>query len=227
LRVAEKFAHVVFSASGASFRLETRKLYVLNHGIDTDSFRCPERKGLRSPLRIMVVGRVTPIKGQVGIIEAMRELKELGVSFMLTIIGEPTLASDAEYADKLKRVIERSRLGDRVVCLGGISHEKVAQYYCGSDITLNMVPTGGLDKTVLEAMAAGAIPLTSNEAFREHFGEYADVLIARRDDPKALARQVESIIERGDIGDIRSYLIHTAREKFDVTSLIERIRAVL
>ena len=39
LRLAEKFVHIIFTASAESFRLPSKKVIVTGHGIDTELFK--------------------------------------------------------------------------------------------------------------------------------------------------------------------------------------------
>ena len=46
-----------------------------------------------------------------------------------------------------------------------IPHTQIPEEYAQADLLVNCSPTGGLDKAVLEAMAAGCIVLVANKAF--------------------------------------------------------------
>ncbi len=65
LKLAEKFADVIFSASKESFRLPSRKLVVTGHGIDTDLFKPdPNRQSHDGTVRLLSVGRIAPVSPQ-------------------------------------------------------------------------------------------------------------------------------------------------------------------
>ena len=60
LRIAEFFANVVFTASEESFRLASKKVQVMGHGIDTDFFK-PNSATVREA-HLLSVGRLMPSK---------------------------------------------------------------------------------------------------------------------------------------------------------------------
>src|SRR3989344_6340172 len=110
LKLAEKFANTIFTASKESFRLPSKKIIVTGHGIDTDVFR-PTPKNVRDVrndgndgneqfeqakrsntsnnfIKILSVGRIAPVKNYETLIDAAKILKDSGVDFFVTIVGE-------------------------------------------------------------------------------------------------------------------------------------------
>lgn len=70
------------------------------------------------------------------------------------------------------------------------------EYFQNADILINAVPFGGLDKVVLEAMASGVIPLTSNSAFKNVFSEeIAENLIFEQNGEKSLKLKLKYILD--------------------------------
>jgi len=164
LRAAVLLARVVFTASRESFRLSSSKVRIMGHGIDVEAFACPARSA-SGVLRLVTVGRISKTKNTMLFLDVLQKLQERGIKAALTIVGAPATAVDAVYAQELtRRAQEHSELGVR---LAGLKpHAEVLPLLCESDIFLNASSTGSLDKAVLEAMAAGVVPVTSNEAFR-------------------------------------------------------------
>src|SRR3989344_6407479 len=79
LRIATLFAHVVFTASKESFRLRTKKLRVMGHGIDTDFFS-PDQTVARGDW-LLSVGRLMQSKRHDLVIRiAAKENKELRIA---------------------------------------------------------------------------------------------------------------------------------------------------
>lgn len=229
LRVAELLAHAIFTSSRSSFKLESGKLHVLGHGIDIQAFSCPEREKLFSkPLQIICVGRLMFIKNQRIVVEAMRILRDRNVPFLLTFIGPSgRTRADREYAESVRKKVSNHELGDVVSFAGSIPNEKMPARYCEADVAINMLPHGGLDKAVIEAMACGVIPLTSNRGFAEHFGPYVDALVVAEDDPNDLADKIEVLVAREDIADIRGRLRAEAEKKFAVDALVNKVALLL
>ena len=166
LRIATLFASVVLSASKESFRLGTKKLHVLGHGIDMERFVCPPHaKG--AELRILTAGRISKTKNIHLILDAVEVLRVRGVSLVLTVAGAPGAGTDAAYAEDLYR-----RAGNTVLFVGPKQQQEVAALLCNSDVFINLSDTGSLDKAVLEALASGVPAVSSNEAFKQILTPY-------------------------------------------------------
>ncbi len=222
LRLAVAFSHIVFSASASSFNLSTEKLRIVGHGVDTVSFGCPARTW-RAPLRIVSIGRITRIKNHNVLIEAAALLKRAGAPFSLSFVGSPATVSDKKYARDLAAMVNESGLAGQVAFSGSVQYVRMRDTYCTSNVVINAVPTGGLDKTVIEAMASGALTLTSNEGFREFLGPYASDLIFKEGDAVDLSNKVRALLVRTDCTDISAFLVRTARERFDMSALIPKL----
>src|SRR3989338_4584531 len=99
VRVAHFFTEVVFTASTESFRLASRKVRVVGHGIDTTR-PVPPRTSAPGLARLITTGRIAPVKGIQVMVEAFLMLKAQGVNTTFVAYG-PTLAPDAAYQEKL------------------------------------------------------------------------------------------------------------------------------
>ena len=81
-------------------------------------------------------------------------------------------------------------------------NNKIAEYYWQNDLSVNLAPTGGVDKVVLESMASGIIALASNFAMEEYFGKYKNDIFFKERDEKDLADKIINLISRDDLEDI-------------------------
>ncbi len=157
LRIATAVANAICSASKESFRLRTRKLNIMNHGIDTDYF-APDASVLRGN-HWLSVGRLNLSKRHDLIV---REAAETGKE--LRIAGEGPERTNLE-------ALARER-GAKVEFLGGLSHAQVREEYRRAALFVHRSETGSLDKVVLEALACGCPINTTDQAlkFLEHEG---------------------------------------------------------
>lgn len=197
LRIAEKLADHVVTASAESFRLQSAKLIILSHGIQTDLF-VPAPSRPERPFTVVSVGRIAPSKQQHLIIKAANRLADQGIVFR--IIGE----AEPQHRDYAAQV--RQAAGTNVEFVGAVRHEDVVSVYHNADVMVNMSLTGSLDKAVLEAMSAGIPVVTGNEAFRSILARWADILLVPPDDADALANRVSTLAswspdERAALGD--------------------------
>ena len=218
LRIAVLFASVVCTASDASFRLRTRKLRVMGHGIE----QYPERihKSEDTSLRVVTVGRISQTKKISEMLDVMEALHTQGVSFTFTIIGAPITQADQAYEQALKEKIRVSAYGASVHMLGARPHTAIAAILASADVFLNMSTTGSFDKAVLEAIAAGVVPVTTNEAYSELLTPYG--LYIASADSKQIAEAIRSATKK----DIQELTARVAREHA-LGGLIQRLVAVL
>lgn len=214
LRLAEKLVHVVFSASKESFRLETPKLRVMGHGIDTSVFAPPSvRTQAADRERVLVTsGRISSTKNLLLLVEAFALTKHS--QSRLLLIGEASGPAESAYKRQLVERIEALGLTSRVTFTGAKTQPEVAEALRGADLFLNVSRTGSMDKAVLEAMACGVYVISSNEAFRETADTYLQ-------DPSAsaLANAVDEALAKERKGTRQSYVAET----HDLGRLIGRI----
>ena len=100
------------------------------------------------------------------------------------------------------------------------------EYLSKAEILINTVPFGGLDKVVLEAVASGVIPLTSNSAFSDVFPpNMAGDLIFKAGDTEDLKIKLKNILDKKFYEDeqLRSELRNIVVKKHNLDNLILRI----
>jgi len=140
LKLAEKIADVIFTASKESFRLQSKKLQVIGHGIDTEFF-CPDESVQREDWWLSV-GRLTLSKGHA---KAINEAAQAGKE--LRVVG------DGPEISNLEKV--KNDLNARVNFLGPLIQDEVRDLYRRAERLIHRSNTGSLDKVVLEAAACG------------------------------------------------------------------------
>lgn len=193
VRVAEKLAQRIFTASKESFRLPSRKVVVVGHGIDTDVFK-PGNYIQGDVLKMCSVSRISQTKNQKRMIDVIELLKKRGLKVKLYIVGSAITTEDKAYEEEVKKIVEEKKISDEVIFLGDIIHTDVPNFLQTMDVCINLSNTGSLDKAVLEAMACGRIVVTSNEAFKEVFSEEdAQLLLVSPPDAQTLADCLQKI----------------------------------
>lgn len=164
LRLAEKLADIIFTASDRSFRLKSKKVKVMGHGIDTERFVPAPRPGKEKT--VLTVDRISPTKNQLEIIKLFKDTKEKINDCQLYIVGAPALAADESYFNELKQYVKDNNLAEQVKFLGAVANKDMPAIYRRAKVFVNFSATGSLDKTVLEAMASNVPVVTTNEAFK-------------------------------------------------------------
>ena len=226
LRIAVWFSGTIASSAKSSFRLWSRKLRVTGHGIDTDHF-APAGKALHFPLRVLSVGRITPIKRLETLISALAVLRERGVGAHVELVGEPGSAADLDYKRRLEEHIRSLRLAGSVTFVGSVPYKEIPAFYRHSDLSVNLAPTGGLDKAVLESMAVAVPALVSNRGFSALLGEQGSRLLFEQDDPADLADKIEALAKAEDLPALGNALREKVLAGAGLDGLIDKLLALL
>lgn len=207
LRIAEKITHTVFSSSRKGFRIKSDKLKIVGQGIDTEHFSYqPKARG--DKLVLLSVGRLSPAKHTDRAIEAAYQIKK-HTPVDLRIVGDIALDEHQVHKEELLDQIDKLGMQDDAHLVGAVPYVRIPQEYHDADVYINVSTTGSMDKTVLEAMACGCVPVVSNEAYRELLSP-------------------EGLFFDGSVGDMVSVLqsvlsfSHEEREKF-----ADRLRTVV
>jgi colanic acid/amylovoran biosynthesis glycosyltransferase len=163
------------------------KVAVIHCGIDPDAFRPPAHSGT-GPLRIVAVGTLHEVKGQVHLVDACRLLADRGVPFSCRFIG------DGPDRAPLAARIETLGLGERVTLVGRMTTHEVAAELAASDVLVApSVPTKsgkreGIPVVLMEAMATG-LPVVASRlsGIPELVTDGVDGLLVPPGDASALA----------------------------------------
>ena len=123
----------------------------------------------------------------------------------------------------MKESIIGKDLQDKVLFLDPVSNDNTREYYWNSDININLTPKGGMDKVVLEGIIANSIPLTSNNTFKEIFGDYSEQLIFEYQNPIDLANKIVKIKTILNNDEIKNYLFNRVKNDFNVMNFIKKM----
>lgn len=193
LKAAHLFADVIFTASKKSFPFASPKVRAVGHGVDTALFK-PMPDVVKEKNSILYVGRITPIKHLEVLVEAVRLLKKQGTHLTLHLIGGPDVRYTGYYADFKKDTADLEEKGV-VVYHGQIPNADMPKWYNAYEILVNVTLSGSFDKTVLEAMASGTLPVTSNSNFSSLVHP---PFFVKEGDSNDLARSLKAVFSLSD-----------------------------
>ncbi len=227
LEWATKWADHVVTAAPDSFPINTPKLRVIGHGIDTAFFKpSPNPAHRETRFTVVHIARLMPIKHQAALIRAAARLPELRVIF----VGDVPPEIDAAYKADLETLADQLGARERVTFAGSLDRIGVRDHLWKANAAVNLSPPGLFDKAALESMAVGVPTIVSSEAFRPLLGDHADALmIPAPDDPDALVNRLETLMRMGAAdrdrlsADIRARTV--AQHSLD--GLISRLNNVL
>lgn len=111
-----------------------------------------------TPLKLLCIGRLTYYKGHEILIQAVEELKRLGIQIRLTIVGIGVLEQPIESQ------IEKLGLQQQINMVGSVSNEELNQYMQSTDLLClpSIERTEAFGVVLLEAMRMGKPCLATN-----------------------------------------------------------------
>ena len=140
---------------------EWEKLRVIHCGIDPNDFDRPslppEFSNARdpTPLRLLYVGRMVPVKGQNLLLDAVAQLRLAGIEVALTMIGQgPRLG-------ELEREVRARGLESVVTLPGAVSQDVIRSYYAEAHVFVLPSFAEGVPVVLMEAMAMGLPVVTT------------------------------------------------------------------
>ncbi len=222
LRIATFLTHMVCTASKESFNIQSNKVVVTGHGIDTSVFAfSPHARN--STLNVITVGRISPVKNVLLVVRALSELTHRGVPAQLRIVGNPITPSDRLYLEEVETFVKENNLQNYVNFIGGVGQNELRELLSSSDVLIHASETGSLDKVILEAMAVGVLPVTSSIACGSVLKEDRETLVFKERDVTSLVETIVNMLERKDVLHIQERLRKEVEENHGLSRLISRI----
>jgi glycosyltransferase involved in cell wall biosynthesis len=226
------------------------KVVVNYHGATLERFVPNGHHPPRPRFSILSCGSLYPRKGFPVLIEACRQLRDRGVAFDCTIVGEGPMRGD------LEALIARHRLGDRVRLAGALPQPEVIAHYRAADLfvmpcvtdflgwdeirtepvlLLEVGPaipfrplTDGIPNVLVEAMAMRLPVLSTYVAgIPELIENGRNGVLVPEQDPAALAAAIQRLIGDPDLRrDLGERGRQTVLERFDRARNIQELVAL-
>lgn len=180
-------------AVAENFDLDREKMRVIYDGVDDEVFT--RKNGTEKiPGRLIFVGNTEDRKK--GILYLMEALATLPSHVNLLVVD-----GCSEWKFFANELMERYRLHDRVKFLARISPEKLAEEYRRAEVAVVPSVYEGFGLPAAEAMACGTpVVSTDGGALPEVVGYDGDGIIVPAKDSKALARNIQRLLDSPDLG---------------------------
>jgi glycosyltransferase involved in cell wall biosynthesis len=169
----------------------------------------------RARLRLLHIGRLVRAKGIFEMVQAMAALPRMGVAASLVIAGEgPDLAA-------LRSLVDELRLDGEVTFAGPAFGRRKLDLLNEADVLLLPSYREGLPYALLEAMAAGLVPVaTRMGAIPDVATEDVHALFVPPRDPEAIARAIAALaVDRVRL----ARMSQACRERVAASYSIERL----
>ncbi|MDT0552262.1 glycosyltransferase family 4 protein [Urechidicola vernalis] len=160
--------------------------------IDVNNFNRADADHQKSSdtIKIMTVARLHWKKGLTYTLQALKLLKDKGIDFQYTIIGEGT-----EY-EKLMYIRYQLGLEKEVQLIGKVPHSTIKELLVAHDIYVQYSISEGFCNAVIEAQAMGLLCVVSDaEGLSENVLHNKSGWVVPKRSPEKLATKIAEIIE--------------------------------
>lgn len=230
LCLAEKLAHIIIASTPSGFRLKTPKLHLVGQGINTELFTPITRiTKPGEPLKLLIVGRISPSKDYATLLSAFKKLKDKGYNLTLDVVGGAGTPGQEIYFEQIKKLTTELELDAVVFFHGSKPHNETVQFFNDAHIFVSTAVNGSFDKAMGDAMAT-ALPLVAcNDAMSEVLGSLRERLMFPGGDIDNLVNKLEPLIlatdeERNLLGQTLRLIIE---RDHSLKNFIKKIVALL
>ncbi|TDU34419.1 colanic acid/amylovoran biosynthesis glycosyltransferase [Gelidibacter sediminis] len=196
------------------YSIDAKNIRVITPAIDTDFFQNDHKPQVRKFIEIITVARLHWKKGLEYTLEALALLKESGLSFRYTVIG------DGIEKERLMFAAHQLGLSNQVIFKGKLSPNEIKKQLSQSDIYVQYSIQEGFCNAVLEAQAMGLLCIVSNaEGLAENVLDKHTGWVVEKRQPIILAQKIEEVIALSVVEkqSIRERAVDRVRNQFSLT----------
>ena len=169
------------------------KVQVVHCGLDASFTETPPETPLPAAARIVCVGRLCEQKGQLLLVDAVRQLRDRGQ------VVDLVLAGDGEMRPSIEDFIREHGMQQHVTITGWINSERVRQEILAARLMVLASFAEGLPVVIMEAMALGRPVLTTSIAgIPELVRHEKDGWLVPAGDVEALADMIDRAVKTPD-----------------------------
>jgi glycosyltransferase involved in cell wall biosynthesis len=193
-----------------------RGIHVVPCGIDVRQFASPSGRHVESDGRfhVLTVGRLVAVKGHAVLLEAIRELRDLGVAVTLDVVGDGPRRGVLEDRARALRVTDLVRFH------GPVGQDDIRRHYAVADAFCLPSFAEGVPVVLMEAMAT-EVPVVASGVMGipELVEDGKSGLLVRPGRPRALA---DALARLAASADLRRELGRAGRARVESAFSLER-----
>jgi len=189
LRMAERLSDSVMTALPGSYPRESKKVRVIGHAVDTAAFAYAPIRRQNGSLRLLALGRTSPVKGYELLLRAVGMARQSGAIVELRIVGPSTTPAEHAHRREHQQLITELGLSGMASLEEGRPPWEVPSLLHQADIMVSATAAGSADKVVFEAMACGRPVLATSPAFAQ-LVDGTDLRLDFPQDAEALAARI-------------------------------------
>ncbi len=198
------------------------KFQVCRLGVDPTQFTPSRGSQGTSGVNLLCVGRLTPAKCQVLLVQACARLRDAGVAFTLTMVGEGPDRGRVESA------IARHGLQDLAKLTGALTQQGVRQAFSQADIFVLPSLAEGIPVVLMEAMCS-LVPCVSTpvNGIPELIEHDCDGLLATPGDIDSLVAQLQRLCASPeDRARLARAASEKVRQRFDLGRNVRQLSQI-
>lgn len=227
-KLAVLISHIVLCTSTSSYTAKFKKTKIMPVGIDLATFTpLPE---ISRDIPLLYVGRIGTIKNIDFLIRALGEFRNNhAVVPMLYLVGPAESDHEIQYKNSLLDLAGRLQVVDALVWVGKVEPKNLPAFYRRAQITVNLTASGSFDKTIIESIACGSLPLIANKSVAASLPEGTNIVYSENaQDAALLSEDIRKLltlseIERADLHQ----KFNTYTQSHSLETLMKKLETII
>ncbi|WKK66467.1 glycosyltransferase family 4 protein [Lutimonas zeaxanthinifaciens] len=195
---------------------------VLYNSIDSKEYQGISKKRLVKKTILLFLGRINKSKGIHDIVEALKQLKSNNISFEFHLCGAGPLQD--YFVNECEEILEKD-----FKYLGIVSGEQKLKIIKNSNFFLLPSRYGeGLPMALLETMAAGVVPVVTDDASMKYVVHHEkNGIRVNKNDPNDLFLKLKNILSNNSLyQNLSDKAVQTIEEQFDIKNYVIQLNKI-
>lgn len=187
--------------------------------------RSVDRQG---PFRILSIGKFEARKNYQLLLAALRRVRESGLEFDLTIIGE---MSKPHHSDEYRRVLKKIvdlELDRRVRILVNVDHREICRHYAEADVFILPATAEPASISVLEALGSGVPVVCSDTCGTRWYVDDGETgMIFKDNSLEDLIQVMKRMLDANMLGQMKVACVDRAAQRMSSPAFLGAFKRML